>query len=65
MPRQDFRSKDDMSTLTIYHRGDVIEMSVTDIGNSASADIDIDEIWDVIDYLIEIAGPRAFAAAHD
>lgn len=51
----------ELSSLEIDYDAEGVEFATSDIGNSSSALISHDEIWDVIDYLIDIAGPRAYA----
>lgn len=56
------RFEGELSSLDIDACAEGVEFGTQDIGNAASAVIPYDAIWDVIDYLIEIAGPRAFAS---
>jgi hypothetical protein len=42
-----------------------IEFATQDNGNASAAVISPDDIWDVIDHLIDLAGPRAFAVTQE
>lgn len=55
------RFEGEKSSLDIEDGPDGIKFTTNDIGNASSALISYDTIWDVIDYLIDIAGPRTFA----
>lgn len=74
MPFEDYETEHDAEfegiehdTLSIGSRknGIGIEFATRDLGNQAAAIIGYDKIWDVIDHLIDLAGPRAFAAPSD
>jgi hypothetical protein len=58
---------EDFGTLSIGRliNSGSIEFATRDSGNSSSAAIPINDIWDVIDHLIELAGPRAFAVTQE
>lgn len=67
---EDYETDDDrdfdaenFGTLSIGRRilSGGIDFATRDSGNASAAVIPIDGIWDVIDHLIELAGPRAFA----